>query len=129
MFATLDFKVPYFSFLNFFLDFIFIFRESGREGERERNINVWLPLVHPLLGTWRTTQKCALTTWRTTQKCALTGNRTRDTLVHSPALSPLSHTNQGLLLHFLKKVCDCSCGVPWVNRLSECSSGVLSDWP
>ena len=22
------------------------------EGERERNINVWLPLICPLLGTW-----------------------------------------------------------------------------
>ena len=26
--------------------------EGGRKKERERNINVWLPLVHPLLGTW-----------------------------------------------------------------------------
>ena len=27
--------------------YIYIFRERGREGEREGNINVWLPLVHP----------------------------------------------------------------------------------
>ena len=35
----------------------------GREGEREgeRNISVWLPLEYPLLGTWPTTQACALT--------------------------------------------------------------------
>ena len=37
------------------------FRQRGREGERERNINVWLPLACPLLGTWPTTQACALT--------------------------------------------------------------------
>ena len=52
---------------------LFIFRERGREGERERNINVWLPLMWPLLGTWPATQACALT-----------GNQTRDPLVHSP---------------------------------------------
>ena len=33
--------------------YLFIFRE---EEERERNINVWLPLTHPLQGTWPTTQ-------------------------------------------------------------------------
>ena len=40
--------------------YLFIFREKGREGKRERNINVWLPLARPLLGTWPTTQACAL---------------------------------------------------------------------
>ena len=29
--------------------------------ERERNINVWLPLVHPPLRTWPATHACALT--------------------------------------------------------------------
>ena len=54
-----------------FLKILFIyFRERGREGERERNINVWL--------------------------CALTGNQTGDSLVRRPVLSPLSHTSQGL---------------------------------
>ena len=45
------------------IDFICLFLErgEGREKERERNINVWLPLAHPLLGTWSTTQACALT--------------------------------------------------------------------
>ena len=39
--------------VNFFFNCIyFIFRERGREGERERNINVWLCLAHLLLGTW-----------------------------------------------------------------------------
>ena len=51
----------------FFLDFIL---ERGREREREGNINVWLPLHHPLLGTWPATQAYALT-----------GNRTSGPLV------------------------------------------------
>ena len=36
------------------------FHFLGNEKEKERNINVWLPLAHPLLGTWLTTQACAL---------------------------------------------------------------------
>ena len=52
------------------------FREKGREGERERTISVWLPLTRPLLGTWPTTQACALT-----------GNRTSDPLVLRLALN------------------------------------------
>ena len=44
-----------------FKDFIYLFLERGERKEKEeRNINVWLPLVHPLLGTWPTTQACAL---------------------------------------------------------------------
>ena len=39
---------------------LFIFRERGREGERERNINVWLSLTRPHLGTWPAAQVCAL---------------------------------------------------------------------
>ena len=43
-------------------DFIHLFLErwEGRGKERERNINQ-LPLVHPQLGTWPTTQAYALT--------------------------------------------------------------------
>ena len=36
----------------FFKIDLFIFRERGREGERERNINVWLLLIRPQQGTW-----------------------------------------------------------------------------
>ena len=66
-------------------DYIYLCLERGKEEkERERNINVWLPLVYSKLGTWPTTKACALT-----------GNRTSDPLVHRPALNPLSHTSQG----------------------------------
>ena len=76
---------------NSFLYFIYLFldRREWREKEKERNINVWLPLMHPLLGTWLTTQACALT-----------GNWTSDPLVHRPALNPLSHTSQGQFTKF-----------------------------
>ena len=48
----------------FFLMILFILfldRGEGRVKDRERNINVWLPLLHPLLGTWPEIQACALT--------------------------------------------------------------------
>ena len=72
-----------FNFLSFFLRF-YLFVFSGGKKESERNINVWLLLENPLLGTWPTTQACALT-----------GNRTGDPLVLRLALNPLSHTSQG----------------------------------
>ena len=31
--------------------YLFLERGDGREKERERNINVWFPFAHPLLGT------------------------------------------------------------------------------
>ena len=67
-------------------DFIPLFfeRREGGEKERERNINVWLPLMRPPLGTWPATQACALT-----------GNRTCNPLVCRLALHPLSHTSGG----------------------------------
>ena len=43
------------------------------EKERERNISAWFPLMHPLLGTWPTTQACAPT-----------GDQISDPLVHRP---------------------------------------------
>ena len=52
-----------------------------------------LPLTHPQLGTWPTTQACALT-----------GNRTSDPLVGRPALNPLNHTSQGLPFFFFNRV-------------------------
>ena len=41
--------------------YLFIFREGKGGRKREKNINVWLPLERPLLGTWPTIQACALT--------------------------------------------------------------------
>ena len=74
--------------LLFLKRFLFIFRERGRrKKEGERNVNVWLPLECPLLGTWPATQACALT-----------GIPTSNILVLRPALNPLSHTSQGCLL-------------------------------
>ena len=41
--------------------YLFLKRGERKEKERKRNINVWLPLTRPLLGTWPATQSCALT--------------------------------------------------------------------
>ena len=69
----------------FFKDFTYLFTErgEGRKKQRERNINVWVSLMRPLLGAWPTTQACAPT-----------GNQTIDPLVRRPPLDPLSHTSQ-----------------------------------
>ena len=63
---------------HFFLHFIYLFldRGEGWEKETERNINVWLPLVCPFLGTWPTIQASVLT-----------GNRTSSLLVAFLALN------------------------------------------
>ena len=63
--------------------YLFLDRGEGKEKERVRNTNVWLPPVYPPLGPWLTTQACA---W--------TGNRIGDPQVHRPAFNPLSHTSQ-----------------------------------
>ena len=67
-------------------DFVYLLLERGEgtEKERERNINVWLPLMHPSPGTWPATQACALTR-----------SQTGNPLVCRPALNPPSHTSQG----------------------------------
>ena len=64
--------------------YLFLEREEGREKEKERNINMWLPLTCPTLGTWPATQACVLT-----------GNQTGNPLGHMLGLNPLSHTSQG----------------------------------
>ena len=64
-------------FLRFYL---FIFREGKGGRERKRNINLWLPLERPLLGTWPATQACALT-----------GNQTSDPLVETDTQSTEPH--------------------------------------
>ena len=69
---------------------LFLERGEGREKEREKNINMWLPLACPLLGTWPTTQACALT-----------GNQTSSPLAGRPMLNPQSHISQGQTHSFL----------------------------
>ena len=51
---------------------------------------MWLPLTCPHMGTWPTTQACALT-W----------NLIGDPLVFRLVLIALSHTSQGLRLYFI----------------------------
>ena len=83
----LFFKVLYFKIL-----FIFIFREKGKEGEREEGKHKCVVASqYPLLGTWPATQACALT-----------GNQTGDPLVPKPVLNPLSRTSQGCMYYFNK---------------------------
>ena len=66
-----------------------MFRERGREGEREGGKHRcaretdWLLLVCPQMGTRPTTQACALT-----------GNPTGDILLCGMTLNQLSHTSQ-----------------------------------
>ena len=80
MFHSKSLKFSFF-LLRFYL---FIFRKRG-EREKERGTSVCGCLSYaPLLGTWPTTQACALT-----------GNQTGDPLVCRLALNPLSHTSQG----------------------------------
>ena len=59
----------------------FLERGEGKEKEREKNRNVWLPLTCP-------------------QACALTGNGTGDHLVRRLALNALSYTSQGFFRFF-----------------------------
>ena len=70
--------------------YLLLSRGEGREKKRERNINVWVPLRGPLLGTWPATQACALT-----------GNPTGTLLVHRLVLNPLSYISQGIMRTFL----------------------------
>ena len=82
------FPPPFF----FFLRDLYLFLGGGREKERERNINVWLLLAHPLVGTWPATQARALT-W----------NPAGHHLVCSPAFNPLRHTSQVQIFPFLMR--------------------------
>ena len=51
---------------------------------------MWLPVMHRLLGSWPTTQACALT-----------GNRTGDPLVCRALLNPLSYSSQAKPTNFI----------------------------
>ena len=81
-------------YILFFKGFcLFIFRERGREGEREGEKHQCVVASHtPRNGTWPATQACALT-----------GNRTRDSS-GLPALNPLSYTIQGIYFVFKRYI-------------------------
>ena len=83
----------FFFFKKRFYLFIYFYGGEGREEERERNINTWLPLMCPLSRTWPETQAYALT-----------GNWTRNRLVCTPVLNPLSHTSQGLSISSIQSM-------------------------
>ena len=78
-----------YTFYIYYIYRIILERGEGREKERERNINVWLPLARPQLGTWPTTQACALT-----------GDQTSDFLVCGSTINPLGQTSQGYFWWF-----------------------------
>ena len=73
---------------------LFLERGEGRGRDRERNINVWE--IHRSVAS-RTPPHWGpgLGTWPTTQACALTRNQTGNLSVCRLALNPLSHTSQG----------------------------------
>ena len=111
-----------FKHLHFFLSFLRFylctFRE-GREGEeRDRNMNVLLPLVHPRLGAWPAPQACALT-----------GNWTSNPLVCRPALNPLSHTSQGKTSAFLSPgvMFFLACHVPLLSTENKKEMAIILD--
>ena len=73
---------------NFLKDFIYLFLERGREGERERNINVWLPLTCPPPRTWPTTQACALD-WESNRRTFSSQASTQSNEPHQPGLEQM----------------------------------------
>ena len=83
--------------------YLFIFRQRGREGEREgEKHQCAAPLMCPLLGAWPAIQTRALV-----------GNRTGDPLVHRPVLNPLSHTSQGQIWLFYCLHCFAFSKIPY----------------
>ena len=76
----------------FFLkDFIYLFLDRGREGEGKKSQCVIASCMPP---TGVLAHNAG---------CVLTGNQTGDSLVHRPALNPLSHTSLGSSQDFLMK--------------------------
>ena len=76
---------------HFLKDFIYLFLERREEKKRERNINVWSPLPHPLLGTWTATQACALS-----------GNQTSNPFASQSASQSAELRQPKLLIAFFK---------------------------
>ena len=90
---------------------LFIFRERGREGEREGESHQYVRDIDQL-----PPRTCLQPGTRpTAQACSLTGNLTNDHYVGRPTLSPLSHTSQGyfiFIFYFIDFI-----GVTLVNKI------------
>ena len=85
-------KLLHLSMTHFFKKtYLFIFRERGKEGEREGEKHQRVVASHA-----PPTADLA-----SNQACALTGYQTGDPLVPRLALNPLSYTSQGSMTHFL----------------------------
>ena len=90
---TLSLKISKYKLIKYFLTvafsvyYSFIFREKKGGKKRERKVNLWLPLVYPLLGIWPTTQAFALD-WESNWW----------PLVHRLAFNALCHSSQGRTL-------------------------------
>ena len=102
----------------YILKILFIERGEGREKERKRNINVWVPFMHPLLGTWPTTQACALTRNQTCD--LLVHSLTRPTEPHQPgpsdSLSASYSADVPILEHNGSDTILVACGLPGAQR-------------
>ena len=97
--------------------FLFLERGEGREKERERNTHVW-ENRHQSVASHTPT----LGTWTTTQACALTGNWTGDLLVCTVALNPQSHTSQGFFPNILNQTnrpLDTTQGAMYIHSFSH----------
>ena len=78
---------------------------------------MWLPLAHPLLRTWLTTQACALT-----------GNQTSDPLVCRPALKPLS-TQSIPARAVLPLYSKTPSSLIWINLITRLLVSILATLP
>ena len=104
-------RLKRFCFFVLFLRFIYLFLErgAGREKEKKRNINAWLPLHAPNWGSGLKPRH-------------VPGNRTSNPLVPRLALNSLSHTSQGVFLCFkIRKITTC-----WM--LQEWSNLMMQEW-
>ena len=89
----LSLKINLKFFFKGFIHYLFLEWGEGKEIERGRNSNVWLPLTHRPLGTQPATQASAPTR-------NSTGNSPPPTCCSQSSLNPLSHTSWGSLCNF-----------------------------
>ena len=70
----------------YFLKNIYVFLDRGEwwEKDRERNINVWLPLTHPQLGIWPATQADMCPDWELNQQSFGSQAGAQSTEPHQP---------------------------------------------